>query len=151
MTGTSSIGANFQLGEADDDYVDLGCIVDADLPAPETQFVDDKCLGQDDRHVASIPTWIQDGDAMITLKYGQDAYDQIMEWQEANQRLYAKVTFPKQLTDAGDLQDTAAIAKFRCYVKQQKTTFDGEGGRVQIALTLKVDSIVTFTPGTSIS
>jgi hypothetical protein len=151
MTGTSSIGANIELGEADDDYTDFGCMVDADPPAPETQFVPDKCLGQEDRHVRSIATFIEDGDAQINVKYGQDGYDQLLTWQEEGRRLYGKVTFPKQFTDAEELQDTAAIAKFRCYVKQPKINFDGEGNRVMISLTVKVDSKVTFTKGTSIS
>ncbi len=151
MTGTSSIGTVVEIGDADDDYFDLGCTVDADLPGPDTQFVEDKCLGQATRHVQSIATWIQMGELTVTLKYGQDAYEQLLDWQDASTRLYVKLTFPKQYTDAGVLQATAAYAKFRAYVKQPKVNFDGEGGRVPISLTMKVDSAVEFTPGTSIS
>ena len=151
MAGTSSIGTQVEIGEADEDYVDLGCTVEADLPGPDTQFVEDKCLGQDDRGIASIPTWDDLGTMTLRLKYGQDAYTQLLAWQEDQVRLHVKLTFPKQITDAGELQTVAAYAKFRAYVKQPSVSFPEDGGRVPINLTLKVDSRPVFTEGTSIS
>ena len=151
MTGTSSIGTNVQIGETDGVFADLGCVVKTSLPGPETQFVEDKCLGQDSRAIQSIPTWIQLGMLTLSLKYGQDAYDQILDWQNDALRLYVKLTFPLQMTDAGVLQSVAATAEFRAYIQQPQLDFPEDGGRVPIDLTLKVDSDVDFTPGTSIS
>lgn len=151
MTGTSSIGTQVQIGEIDGVFVDLGCTVKASLPGPETQFVEDKCLGQTSRGISSIATWINLGMLTLTLKYGQDAYEQLLDWQNDSLRLFVKLTFPKQLTDAGILQATAAVAEFRAYIQQPQLDFPEDGGRVPIDLTLKVDSDIDFTPGTSIS
>jgi hypothetical protein len=147
MTGTSSYGVNVQLGETDGVYVDLGCVVSTDLPGPEQQFVEDKCLGQDSRAVASIPTFQNLGTMSLMLKNGQDGYAQCVEWMntEPPPQLFAKLTFPKQYTDAGVLQATAAYAKFRAYLQQASLSFAEDGGRVPLNVTLKVNSAIEFT------
>jgi hypothetical protein len=153
-TGTSSIGTNVQIGETDGVWVDLGCVVSTDLPGPEQQFVEDKCLGQSSRGIASIPTFQNLGTMSLMLKYGQDAYTQLLAWMQDSDgpvRVFVKLTFPKQLTDAGVLQATAAIAEFRAYIQQPSISFAEDGGRVPINLTLKVDSDIEFTEGTSIA
>lgn len=159
--GVSSLGVNVEVGTAAAEitdfpdigtitFVDLGCVVSTDLPLPETQFFEDKCLGQTNRVVKSIPTWLMPGEMSLNLKYGQDAFNQINTWQAVSKRLYVRLTFPKQLVPStGVLQATAATAVYRAYIRQPKVDFPEDGGRVPITLTLKVDSEVQFTKGTA--
>ncbi len=153
MAGVSSFGTQVQIGEADEDYVDLGCVTMAGVPGPDQQFSEDKCLGQDDRGIPSLPGFQDLGMMTLNLKYGQDAYGQLLDWQqeEPPRRVWVKLTFPKQYTAAGVLQAVAATCKFRAYIKQPSIEFPEDGGRVPINLTLKIDSMPDFTPGTSIS
>ena len=159
--GISAVGTQVEIGAAGDEdeentvgdatfSEDLGCVVKADLPELETQFVEDKCLGLDPAVVPSIPTWLMPGEMSLGLKYGQDAYVQIKAWQLAKKRLWVRLTFPKQLTSAGILQATATTAVFRAYIRQPKIDFPEDGGRVPLDVSLKIDSDITVTPGTAI-
>lgn len=151
-TGVSSYGAAVQIGESDGVYVDLGCTIGAQLPGPMQQFVDDKCLGQATRGIASIPTFQDLGTMTLNLKYGQDAYSQLLTWmqEEPPRQVYVKITFPKQLDSGGDQQATAAYVKFNAYIQQPSIEFPEDGGRMPINLTLKVNSDFDFTEGSAL-
>ena len=141
MQGMSSYGMNFQLGESDGSYVDLGDVISGEPPKKEQQFADDKYLGQPTRGIRSIPTFANLGTGTIVVKTNGEGYAQLMQWQddEPPRRLYAKITFPKEVNDSGVAQTTAAVAKFRCYLQDVGTPFPADGGRLETTITVKAD------------
>lgn len=160
--GLSSIGTSIQVGtsvnaitdfpdEGDITFVDLGCVISSDLGLPETQFFEDKCLGQESRLVKSIPTWNMPGEFTTMHKFSQDTFQQLNTWQEDQKRLNVKLTFPKQLVAAtGILQTVADTARFRAYIRTAKTPFPEDGGRVTVEVTYKIDSEIQYTEGTAV-
>ena len=138
--GVSSFGMNFQIGESDGSYVDLGCVISAELPGSVQQFVEDKCLGQDTRGIRSIATYQDLGEATFMTKYSGSGFDANLEHCkiEPPKRLYAKITFPKEVI-SGVAQTTAAVLKFRCYLKQSPVTFPEDGGRLTMSIAVKCD------------
>lgn len=150
--GASSIGTTLQLGEEADTWILEDCIIDVTLTGNMTQFFEDKCLGQDDRTVPSVPTWNTPDTMTFRKKYRQDNFDQLNDWQDDQTKLYAKLTFPKLMNDAGTaFQVSPAYATFEGYLQQVTTPFPEDGGRVVHDIVFKRTTKIVFTPGDSLS
>lgn len=140
--GIGSYGTKFYSSTDDVSFTEIANVVNIDAPTIQKGMFEDKSLGQSNRWIPKVGTFVNGGTVTLTTVYTGAKYAVLLAFVDDPDTTYWKITVP---LESG--QSAGAQIKFSGLLTELSLPFPEDGGRLLCNVTIEVSGAVTITQG----